>query len=92
MFGIADDILITCFDDMSRDHDAALNKVLRICRQANIKLKKDKCLFRCTGIPFYSEVISPSSLSLDPRKVQALMSMPLPKCKKELQLLINYSN
>ena len=49
MFGIVDDILIAVFDDMDKDNAATLNKLLRICRQANLKLKKDKCLFRCTS-------------------------------------------
>ena len=57
VFGIADDVLITgC--NMARDHDATLNTLLRICRQASLKLNKDKCLFRCTSIPFFGEVIS----------------------------------
>ena len=38
-------ILIEGFNVMGRDNDATLNKVLRICRQANLKLNKDKCLF-----------------------------------------------
>ena len=53
VFGIADDILIAEFDDLGRDHDAILDKVLRIYRQANQKLNKDKCLFRCTSIPLF---------------------------------------
>ena len=40
VFGIADDILIEGFDEMGRAHDATLNKVLRICRWANLKLNK----------------------------------------------------
>ena len=39
VFGIADDILIAGFDDLGIDHDETLEKVLRICRQANLKLK-----------------------------------------------------
>ena len=58
VFGIADDILIAGFDDMGRDHDATLISVLRICRQVNLKLNKDKCLFQCTCIPFFGKVIS----------------------------------
>ena len=46
MAGIADDILIVGFNDMGRDHDTILNKVLRICRQASLKLNNDKCLLR----------------------------------------------
>ena len=38
VFSIADDILIAGFDELGRGHDATLDKVLRICRQANMKL------------------------------------------------------
>ena len=31
-----DDVLIAVLDELGRDHDAALDKVLRICRQANL--------------------------------------------------------
>ena len=31
VFGIADDIVIAGFDDLGRDHNATLEKVLRIC-------------------------------------------------------------
>ena len=40
MSGIVDDIFIKGFVNMGRDHDATLNNVLRICRQANLKLNK----------------------------------------------------
>ena len=30
------------FDNMGRDHDATLDNVLRICKQSNLKLNKDK--------------------------------------------------
>ena len=52
VFGIADDILIAGFDNNSKDCDAPLDKILRICRQANLKLNKDTHLFRCKSIPF----------------------------------------
>ena len=80
MFCIANDILIVGFDDMDRDHNATLDKVLRICRQAKLKLSKDKCLFQCTSIPFFHEAISQSGVSPAARKVLALVTMPPPKC------------
>ena len=58
VLAFVDDIFIAGFNDMCRDHDAILNKVLRIYRQANLKLNKDKCLLLCTSIPFFGEVIS----------------------------------
>ena len=92
VFGIEDFILIAGFNNMKRNHDAILDKVLRIQRQANLKLNKEKCLFWCTSIPFFGEVILWSGVSLDPRKVQALTAMPPSKCKRELQLFLSIFN
>ena len=69
VFGIADDIITAGFNDMGREHDATLDKVLQICRQTNQNLNIDKCMFRCTSIPFFVEVILQSSVSPDPRNV-----------------------
>ena len=73
IFSIADDILIAGFDKYGKDHDATLDKVPRVCSQANLQINKDYCPFRCTSIPFFSKIISPQGISPDPRKVQALI-------------------
>ena len=57
VFYIVHDILIAGCNDMGRDHDATLNKILRICRQAYLKPMKDKCLFQCRSLPFFWEVL-----------------------------------
>ena len=66
VFGITDDILVIGYDEDGADHDAAVNKVLRWCREVNLKLNKDKCHFRCTSIPFFSKVISREGVQPDP--------------------------
>ena len=40
VFGIADDILIAGFSDLGRDRDVMLDRVLRICRMANLKINR----------------------------------------------------
>ena len=50
VFSIADDILIEGFDKQGKDHDETVDKLLRVCIQANLKLNKDNSLFR--GIIF----------------------------------------
>ena len=40
VFDIAYDILITGFDEWSKNHDATSDKVLRDCRQVNFKLNR----------------------------------------------------
>ena len=56
-FGIADNILIVGFDKHGRDHDEMLEKVLWMCRQLILNLSKDKCIFRCSSIPFFGDTI-----------------------------------
>ena len=85
VFGIADDLLIAGFDQWGENYDKILEKVLWECRQENLKLYKDKCLFRCTSIPFFGEIISQQGVCPDLRKTQALTDMPLPKGNRELQ-------
>ena len=45
MFDIADDIPIAGFNSMDKEHNVTLNKVLEICRHADVNLNKDICLF-----------------------------------------------
>ena len=82
VFGIADNILVIGYDKDGTDHDEAVYKVLRQCKDINLKLNKDKCHFRCTSIPFFSEVVSRESIQPDPQKVRALTEMPEPKTKR----------
>ena len=58
VFGIADNILIACFDKQDKDHDETLEKVLWACGWENLKLNKDKCPFRCPSICSFHEIIS----------------------------------
>ena len=69
VFGIADDILIAGFDELGKDYDVTLDKVLRICRQANLKSNKDKFLFSCTRIAFFGKIILHYGMNPDTRKV-----------------------
>ena len=57
IFGITGDILVIGYDENGADHEAVVHKVLRRCKEVNLKLNKEKCHFRCTSIPFFGEVI-----------------------------------
>ena len=48
VFGIAEDILAVGYDIDGKDHYDTIQRVVKICRQVNLKLNKDKCHFRCT--------------------------------------------
>ena len=79
--GIADDILIAGFDADGKD-DVSLEKLLWRWRQANLKLKKEKCLFRYTCVSFFREVILRHGVSPDLAKIKTLTDLPPPKQKR----------
>ena len=66
VFGIADDILVVCYHSDGKEHDNTLQKVLKIYRQVNLKLSRDKCHFRCISVPVFDEVISRHGETPDP--------------------------
>ena len=82
-FRISDDILIASFSECGKNHNKTSQKVLQVCRQVNLKLNKDKCIFRCTRIPLFCEILSKLGVNLKPRTVQALTDVPLLKTTKE---------
>ena len=92
IFGITNDILVIGYNKDGTDHDAAVHKVLRQCKEVNLKLNKDKCHFRCTSIPFFGKVISREGIQPDPQKIKALTDMLAPKNKKELQAFLGIIN
>ena len=71
VFGFACDILIAGFNDLGREHGYTVDRLLEMFREANLKLKKRKCHFRCTNIPFFGDIISWDGSSPEPRKVKA---------------------
>ena len=64
IFDIADDILIVEYNDNGTDINRPLHRELQICRKENLKLKKDKCNFRCTNIPFWAKITSSYGVNL----------------------------
>ena len=92
VFHIPNDILIAGFDELAKDHDGTLEKTPWVCRQVNLKLNRDKWLFRWTSIPFFGEIMSWPGVSPGSRQVQVFIHMPPPKTKKGLQSFLGILN
>ena len=75
MFGIANDILVICYDAYGKDHDSTLWTVLLIYRELNLKSKKD-VLFQMFISPIFGQIISIHGMEPDKRKLKALIEMP----------------
>ena len=72
VLGIEDDILVVGYDCDGKDHDDTLQNYYKHADRVKLKLNKDKCHFRCTSVPFFSEAISRHGINPDQCKFKAL--------------------
>ena len=72
-----DDILI--YSQLEWEHEYHLRIVLQLLRDHQLYVKFSKCEFWLTKVRFLGHVVSASGLSVDPKKVEAMMSWERPK-------------
>ena len=77
-----DDILIMSKDFQS--HLQHLKKVLSRLRDANLKVKIQKCQFFTQEVRFLGYLLTPFGIKCDARKVKAVAEFPIPSSFKEL--------
>ena len=87
---IADDVLIV--RDSSKagtgNHDHWLIQVLNKCREIGLRLSADKCTFKSTQVLFFGHLVTSKGLKPDPKKIDAIVQMPVPQNKAQLQSFI----
>ena len=88
--GIADDTVIFGHDD--EDHNNTLFAMLDWTRQVGMKFNPDKCKFKQDSISFYGVTLSKDGVKPDPRKVEAIKTLPEPKSEALLQLFLGMVN
>jgi hypothetical protein len=67
-----DDILI--FSKSEEEHDEHLRLVLQKLRENQLYAKLSKCKFWLKEVPFLSHIISEGGISVDPSKVESVLS------------------
>ena len=72
-----DDILV--YSKSEEEHEDHLRIVLQALREHRLYAKFSKCEFRLTEVRFLGHVISASGVSVNPEKVEAVMSWERPK-------------
>ena len=84
---IVDDVLIV--GDSSKtgteNHDRQLIQVLNKCHEISLKLNADKCIFKSTQVLFFRHLVTSMGLKPDPKKIEAIVQMPVPQNKVQLQ-------
>ena len=79
----ADDILI--YSQSEREHEDHLRIVLQLLRDHQLYAKLSKCEFWLIEVRFLGHVVSASFVSVDPEKVEAMMSWERPKSVFEIR-------
>ena len=90
VFVNVDDILI--FSKTREQHDATLNQVLGRIRECGLKLNSEKCKFKRDEVTYNGRVFSAHGMRPDPRKVEAIHTLPAPTNVPEVRRLIGMIN
>ena len=80
---LVDDILI--YSETEEDHEDHLRVVLQTLRDHQFHVKFSKCEFWLTEVRFLGHIVSASGVSVDPEKVEAVMSWERPKSIFEIR-------
>ena len=75
-----------------KDHDLAFTTLLQTARKCNVKLNYNKLKFKCTEVNFYGETYTTDGCKPAQNKITAIVKMPSPTSKKEVQSLISMTN
>ncbi|XP_047037821.1 uncharacterized protein K02A2.6-like isoform X1 [Helicoverpa zea] len=69
-----------------------LQKVLEIASTNGIKFNENKCKFFVSKLLFVGHIFTARGISPDPDKVQAVMNMERPRCRKDLERFLGMCN
>ena len=92
MIVIADDIMVVGNQPNHRDHDVALTSLLETARKSNIHLNYDKLAYKKTEVEFFGETYTTNGHKPAQSEVSAIVEMPLPTNKKQVQSFIGMVN
>jgi predicted aspartyl protease len=85
-----DDILIYSTD--LEEHREVVREVLKRLQDHDLYLRPEKCEFKQTKVEYLGMVISEGKVEMDPSKVEAITSWPIPNTLRELRGFIGFAN
>ena len=91
---IADNILVMgrgkTHSEAVKDHDRNIPALLERARDRNLKLNKSKMKLRLTEVPYMGHLLTADSLKPDDEKINAVIHVPKPANKNELQRFLGF--
>ena len=89
---IVDDIMVIGKIHNHKDNDLAFTILLQMARKCNVKLNYKKLQYKCTEVDFYGEMYTTDGHKPAQSKITAIVKMPSPISKKEVQSFIGMTN
>ncbi|KAI2660885.1 Transposon Tf2-9 polyprotein [Labeo rohita] len=89
-YAYLDDILI--YSKTLEEHTQHIRAVLRRLLAHQLYCKLEKCAFHQHSTTFLGFVISSQGVAMDPQKLEAVRSWPLPTSLKQLQRFLGFAN
>ena len=83
---IADDMILA--SENEKDHDQLITTVLERARANSIKFNLHKIQLKKSEVTYMWNIIGNSVVKSDYEKVRAIVEMPAPTCKKDIQRLL----
>ena len=77
-----DDILV--FSKNEKDHENHVQLILEKLRSAGLYAKLEKCVFYQSQVEFLGYIISGEGLSMDPKKIEAVISWKRPSTIRDI--------
>ena len=90
VIGIHDNMVISGVDQA--DHDTNLTNLLNICQKEGLVLNSKKLELRRERVTFFGAEYSAQGMHPDPKKVQGITEMTVPKDKQQLQSFLGMVN
>ena len=86
------DIMVVGKQPNHKDYDQALTTLLETARHCNVRLNYEKLQYKQTEVKFFGETYTVDECKPAKAKVQAIVEMTAPSCKKEVQSFIGMIN
>ena len=83
---------ITVYSKIAADHFDHLRRVFIKCREFGVSLNPAKCVFATNKGRLLGHIVSKDGLTIDPERLKAILSLPLPHHKKGLQSFLGRIN
>ncbi|GLJ17263.1 hypothetical protein SUGI_0299530 [Cryptomeria japonica] len=83
---------ITVYSKHAADHLDHLEQVFMKCEEYGVSLNPSKCVFATDQGRLLGHIVPKDGLTIDPKRVEVILSLPLPSHKKGLQSFLSRIN